>query len=264
MDVPLPEELTPPTDERVVWSIERFFLFSLVVTFFKLVVAVMSSLASVRAIAVDAFLDLLVSGLGLYLVQWKRKVFSRPPGPKGDEVEKDVEVSEKGVLAIALVQGLILVLGGVVLLIQNAVSLQMLSVYSWLTLPTTSSFPMVPAIILALMIPAKFYMYNVQRADREATDDNVALKSIESNLMFDVVTNSLAWLILVFSANWFWPVVVLDYIVAIGIGGWMVFAGVMYLKPFVKYVSAYLREMEQNMEGEGESGANEGNSVGNT
>jgi Co/Zn/Cd efflux system component len=209
-----------PTDAQDIWAVERFFLFSLVLTTMKIVISVLAKdFQSIRVIAVDAVLDLIVSGLGIYLIQLQQKVVS-----KLKDGTQELKVNPDGVVGITSIQGLIFFIGGLYVFIESIVTSTVRkpeNIFSTEMIPT---FSIIPGLVLCVVICAKYWMYSVHKHHTKHLD-NIALKSIESNLLIDLIVNIVAWVILLSSlfSNWVWFYI--DPIVAIAIGIWMIIEG---------------------------------------
>ena len=235
------------TDVREIYAIQRFFLFSLVLTFLKIIVTVISSdYQSLRIIAIDAILDLIVSGIGLYLIQLQTNVFQ-----KVKSGSQKIEVSKSGTLGIAAIQGVIFLIGGVVVLIQSVVEYQERNsaIFEGVA---PSKYNIMAGFIISAIICAKFGMLVIHKKDSEELE-NLALKSIQSNLEIDLLVNLLAWVILLTSPVNTWMWFVFDPVFASLIGIWMILSGLRYIGPSLKAIewdSATNNDM---------SGGNEGN-----
>lgn len=224
-----------PQDSRAIWAVQRFFLFSLVLTTLKILVSYLAAYQSIRAIAIDAVLDLLVSGLGIYLIQWQQKVFARVR-----DGSQDLKVNEAGAVGIAAMQGLILLIGGLVVFFQSLFTPQVPA-------PTTT-FPIVPALILSGIISAKSVLYVIHAQDSAATG-NIAVHSLLTNLKIDIITNVSAWGILIVTSFSYSPWIVFDQFIAVFIGLWMAGSGVRYMGPLYRLILANLPELEEEREG---------------
>ncbi|MBD3354068.1 MAG: hypothetical protein GF364_21480 [Candidatus Lokiarchaeota archaeon] len=228
-------EIEIPTDSRAIWAIQRFFIFSLIVTFFKVYVSIISDLFSVRAIAIDAAIDLIVSGLGIYLIQWQRKIFE-----KLKNGTQDIEVNQTGAITIATIQGLILFIGGLVVFFQGLGTLfEILAYAQYLTPSNEGGYSLLPALILAGIMCTKYTMHLIEKQDAEATG-NIAIESIATNLLVDTIVALSTWIILILTSFWYWPFIALDPVIGIIIGIWMIASGVKYLRPFLKMLYEYL------------------------
>jgi divalent metal cation (Fe/Co/Zn/Cd) transporter len=260
-----------PKDARIIWSIQRFFLFSLVLTVAKIYLSTLSSNVSFRAIAIDAVLDLIVSGLGLYLIQWHQQ-FLEKLRTFGEETEhspstgtasneqsvgskktidnpnekepQELTVSQKNTMAIASIQGLILFIGGVIVFFQSIFTLQSFLFYTSIITPINpDQFSISAALILSGVISAKYLLYTIQKEDGKVTN-NAAVRSIETNLKFDLIVNLSAWSILLITSFWYYPWIIVDQVLAIFIGFYMIISGMKYLWPLLKILIYYINEEE--------------------
>ncbi|MBN2153180.1 MAG: hypothetical protein JW839_17130 [Candidatus Lokiarchaeota archaeon] len=217
-----------PSDARTIWAFQRFFMFSLVLAAMKIYISfLIKDYQSIRVIAIDAVLDLAVAGLSIYLIQLQERVFK-----KVNQGIQDIKVSENGVLGIASIQGLIFLVGGAVVFIQSLIALvERDRIYtSYYLAKTSPKFDLIPELVLATIISLKLIMYIVYR--EEAKDsDNLALKSLETNLLIDLIVNLSAWGIVLSSTvtNWLW--FYMDPIMAMVISFWMIVEGGKYFKP---------------------------------
>ena len=228
-----------PSDSRAIWAVERFFLFSFVLTVFKIYVTILAGdYQSLAVISIDAVIDLIVSGLGIYLIQLQQKVFK-----KVNKGTQEIKVDEKGVLVIASIQGLIFLIGGITVFIQSIVKIvQRNQQYGAPTPP--SSFNVLSGLILAGIISLNYFMYAKTKEDSIAID-NVALKSITANLLIDIIVTVFAWIILLLTP--YFPVVwlIFDPLVGIFIGIWMIITGLQYLKPGLREIAIYAEEAQR-------------------
>ncbi len=228
-----------PSDARTIWAVQRFFLFSLVLAAMKIYIGFMSKdYQSIRVIATDAVLDLVVAGLGIYLIQLQDRVFK-----KVNQGVQDIKVSESGVIGIVSIQGFIFFVGGVVVFIQSLIALiERDRVYTSYYLPKTfPKFELIPELVLASIISLKLIMYVIFKGEAK-NSDNLALKSIETNLLIDLIINLSAWGIVMSTTmtNWLWFYI--DPIMAMVISFWMIVEGWKYFKPLGDKIRAAWEE----------------------
>ena len=233
-----------PTDSRVIWAVQRFFLFSLVITAFKIYVTMITGdFQSLNVISIDAVIDLIVSGLGIYLIQMQQKVFE-----KVKLGTQEIKVNQNGVIGIASIQGLIFLFGGLTVFFQSIGKMaQRNQIDSFLVPP--NSFNIISGLILAGVVSAKFAMYVINKEDSESLD-NIALKSITSNLQIDIIVTSAAWIILLLTpyAPWIWFII--DPLIGIFIGFWMFVIGIKYLKPAMYVIIVNLEQERETLNNE--------------
>ena len=248
-----------PQDARAIWAIQRFFLVSMALTIGKIYITTLSANISIQAIAIDAVLDLIVSGLGIYLIQWQQKILQTM-----HEGTQAIEINKHGAMAVAGIQGLIFFIGGIVVFFQGVITLQTLLFYVSIIPPEgPDQFPIAAALILAGIISVKAALFMQYHEDARVTE-NIAIKSLETNLKIDLTVSILAWFILIITAFWYWPWIVLDQIVAIVIGLWMMAHGLKFLMPLLRILFAYIATAELEEEGEENAPNNTGNDhVGN-
>ena len=94
---------------------------------------------------------------------------------------------------------------------------------------------MLSGLILAGIISANFSMYVVTKADSKKVD-NIALKSLKSNLLVDIIVTTVSWIILLLTPYALWVWIIFDPLVGILIGVWMAILGTLYLRPVLKYI----------------------------
>lgn len=220
-------------DDRVIWAIERFFIFSLLLTALKILVSVITSTFSIIAIAVDAVMDLSVAALGIYLIHFRRKKAGFDDGP--DRLTPAINV--KVTLTIAGFQGILLIVGAVIIVIQSLVQLS-IGLNNLTAGASIAQFPVISALILSGIIASKYIMYEIHKRDRMATN-NIALKSMETNLIGDIVFSICAWVLLILMANWYFPFIFVDFMVAILIAVWLIFSAVKYFQGIDKIANVH-------------------------
>jgi len=241
------EKIETPPDPRTIWAVQRFFLFSLILTVFKIYVTVIAGdYQSLNVISIDAVIDLVVSGMGIYLIQLQRKVFERV-----NMGTQEIKVNQNGVIGIASIQGLIFSIGGITVLIQSIGKMiqrnTVPTYYQVNSIVPPSSFSLLSGLILAGIVSANYAMYVKNKNDSEAID-NVALKSITSNLLIDIIVTMVAWIILLLTPFSPWVWFIFDPLVGIFIGIWMFLLGIQYLKPVMKLIAVYLEEERKKLE----------------
>lgn len=232
-------ELEAYRDSRAIWATQRFFIFSLVFTVLKIFAWTLSPYFSIRAIAIDAVLDLIISGLSIYLIQWQQKTFA-----KVHNGTQEIKVNEAGALAIATIQGLIILIGGIVIVVQGSIEASnQLAYRDYLTPLNQGGFQILPGLILAVIFGSKLWMHYSLKEDADMTD-NIAIKSLATNLFVDMVVNISAWFILVATSFWYWPVILFDSIIGILIGIWMIVNGLKFMKPLFLILIEAFKEQE--------------------
>jgi divalent metal cation (Fe/Co/Zn/Cd) transporter len=238
-------EIKIPSDARVIWAVQRFFLWSILLTFFK--IAVYSTLnvvySSVKAIAIDSVLDLIVGGLGIYLIQWQRKVFE-----KVKNGTQKIEVNKLGTMWIAFLQGMILFIGGIVILVQSRSNMVEIMYYKEMGVLVVDNdiTPIYGALILSIIISIKYYLYTSFKKEALITD-NIAIKSLSSNLLIDLITAISSWVMLLATSISYYPWIIVDCVIGIFIGILTSIHGIKYIGPVLRYVSHQL-DLEEKLQ----------------
>src|SRR6056297_698275 len=230
----LEENVNIPKDARTIWAIQRFFLFSVVLTAFKISAYYLSGAqyVSIQAISIDAGLDLIVSGLGIYLIQWQRQVIK-----KVHDGTQEISVNKVGALGITTIQGVILFVGGIVIIVQSGVKMSALnSPLEEDPISVTMSYPVQSALILATILAIKFYLYLWLNRDAKITN-NMAVKSLMTNIKIDIICVFSSWFVLIMTSLWYTPWIYFDPLIGILLGIWMIYHGLRYLYPMLKYFS---------------------------
>jgi divalent metal cation (Fe/Co/Zn/Cd) transporter len=233
-----------PSDSQTIWPIQRFFLFSVIFVVVKIWISILANeYISILVIAIDSVLDLSVSGLGIYVIY--NHMQKKEQKVKDEDTPKDLNEQSTGV---AFLQGLIFLIGGFVVIVMaiNTIVLRRGDIYGLVIVPP--KFNIFPTLLLAITISAKFWIYQIHKIDAKETD-NVAVKSLGTNLLIDILMNLSAWLIMLSNTltSWFWYN--LDPVIAIILGIWMIIEGIKYLKPgFQKLQKAWELENQQAAE----------------